>query len=209
MAENHKPSSKHSPAPDPFALVAKIKTRGPAPVHLWDPPYCGDIDLIIKRDGSWVHEGKPIRRPAMVQLFASVLKLEEGNYYLVTPVEKVGIQVEDCPFVVTTMEVEQSEQGQRLRFGTNTGESLVADAEHELSFETDEGGEPHPTLHIRNGLRGLLTRAVFYRLVELAEPARLEEAGVEETESGSGKEAGNELLGVRSDGAFFVLGRMP
>jgi hypothetical protein len=209
LAENHMPSSKTSNAPDPFALVAKIKTRGPAPVHLWDPPYCGDIDLIIKRDGSWVHEGKPIRRPAMVQLFASVLKLEEGKYYLVTPVEKVGIQVEDCPFVVTTMEVEQSEHGQCLRFGTNTGESLVADAEHELRFEADEGGEPHPTLHIRDGLRGLLTRAVFYRLVELAESAPVEKEAVEGSKPEMGKEAGNELLGVRSDGAFFVLGRIP
>lgn len=213
LAEKPKPSGNPPSTPDPFALVAKIKTRGPAPVHLWDPPYCGDIDLVIKRDGSWVHEGKPIRRPAMLQLFASVLKLEGDKYFLVTPVEKVGIQVEDCPFIVTTMEAEQTEQGQRLRFGTNTGESLIANAEHELSFAEDENGEPHPTLHIRNGLRGLLTRAVFYRLVELAEPARVEKGAVEnlETDAGkdAGKEAGNDLLGVRSDGAFFVLGRVP
>ncbi|MBL6904615.1 MAG: DUF1285 domain-containing protein, partial [Pseudomonadales bacterium] len=85
-------------AVDPFELLRKIKSRGPAPVHLWDPPFCGDMDMVIARDGTWIHEGQPIRRPAMVKLFASVLKLEDdGDYYLVTPVEKVRIQVQDCP----------------------------------------------------------------------------------------------------------------
>lgn len=184
--------------PDPFTLVAKIKSRGPAPVHLWDPPFCGDIDLIIKRDGTWVHEGKPIRRPAMVQLFASVLKLEEGKYYLVTPVEKVGIQVEDCPFIITAMEVEQSSRGDLLCFTTNTGESVVAGTDHPLLFETLPGGEPHPTVEVRGGMPGLLTRAVFYRLVELAQPAQ-----------GGEKNADPRQLGVWSDGCFFTLGEMP
>ena len=181
-------------SPDPFALVAKIKSRGPAPVHLWDPPFCGDIDLLIKRDGSWIHEGKVIRRPAMVQLFASVLKLEEGKYFLVTPAEKVGIRVEDCPFLVTSMEVEEGADGQRLRFGTNTGESVIAGPEHDLSIGEETDGEPHPTLHIRNGLRGLLTRAVFYRLVELADLAADDDS---------------KAPGVVSDGAFFPLEAVP
>lgn len=195
MSDKEHSKKQSGTGPDPFALVARIKTRGPAPVHLWDPPFCGDIDLVIKRDGTWVHEGRPIRRPAMVKLFASVLKLEEGEYFLVTPVEKVGIEVEDCPFVVTGMEVEQSGRGNCLRFTTNTDDSVVAGTEHPLKFDALPGGEPHPTLHVRGGMPGLLTRAVFYRLVELAEP-----------EAGENHEGDSNLLGVYSDGCFFPLG---
>lgn len=181
-------TSSASQAPDPFALVASIKSRGPAPVHLWDPPFCGDIDMLIQRDGTWLHEGRPIRRPAMVRLFASVLKREGDDYFLVTPVEKVGIQVEDCPFLVTEMEVQGSGTDQCLRFTTNTGEVLSADDEHGLLITTDpETGEPHPTLHVRSGLRGLLVRSVFYRLIELA---------VDEGERGTG---------VYSRGVFFPI----
>ena len=166
-------------APDPFALVAKIKRRGPAPVHLWDPPFCGDIDMVIRRDGTWVHEGNAIRRPAMVELFASVLKKEGDDYFLVTPVEKVGIRVEDCPFLVIEMDVLGNGTDQALHFTTNTGERITADTEHALRITTDpETGEPHPTLHIRSGLRGLLVRSVFYRLVELAVEADGQGAGV-------------------------------
>ena len=180
--------------PDPFALVAKIKSRGPAPVHLWDPPFCGDIDLVIKRDGTWMHEGKPIRRPAMQQLFASVLKREGDKYFLVTPVEKVGIQVEDCPFVIIAMEEEQVEIGPCLHFETNTGELVVAGPDHRLLFEQGEGDEPHPILHVRDGLWGLLSRAVFYRLVELA----VTEPGGESAR-----------MGIVSAGEFFPLEAAP
>ena len=167
-------------------------------MHLWDPPFCGDLDLVIKRDGTWVHEGKPIRRMAMVQLFASVLKLEEGSYFLVTPVEKVGIQVEDCPFIVTEMDSDTENGEQILRFTTNLGESVVADADHRLEVSEDpDSGEPRPRVHIRSGLNGLLARSVFYRLVELAEPAS--------DTSDSGKAA----IGVWSAGQFFELGDSP
>lgn len=178
---------------DPFELVRKIKGRGPAPVHLWDPPFCGDMDMVVTRDGSWVHEGRPIRRAAMVELFASVLKLEDdGDYYLVTPVEKVRIQVEDCPFVAQQMDVAGQGTQQELRFTTNTGETVVADAEHALRIVTDpETGEPHPSLHVRSGLRALINRAVFYRLVELAEQGRTE--------------SGESVLGIWSGGKFFPL----
>ena len=94
---------------DPFKIAALIKGRGPAPVHLWNPPFCGDIDMLIARDGTWYHEGKPIRRPAMVQLFSTILLREDNEYFLVTPVEKVRIKVEDCPFVATQMEIIQKE----------------------------------------------------------------------------------------------------
>lgn len=141
----------------------------------------------IRRDGTWVHEGKPIRRPAMVQLFASVLKKEGDNFFLVTPVEKVGIQVEDCPFLIIAMEVEHTKGHQNLRFTTNTEEQVVADEEHPLRVQTNSAnGEPHPTVHIRGGLNGLIVRSVFYRLVELAE-----------TEPAGGQQ------GVFSAGMFF------
>ncbi|MCG8415866.1 MAG: DUF1285 domain-containing protein [Pseudomonadales bacterium] len=147
--------------------------------------------MLIKKDGTWVHEGRPIRRLAMVQLFASVLKREEDSYFLVTPVEKVGIQVEDCPFVVTEMDVVTTNGEQQLQFTTNTGETVIADADHPLKVTTDpESGEPHPSLHIRSGLEGLLNRAVFYRLVELAEPATVSQ----------------DRLAVRSAGESFLLG---
>ena len=186
-----------SSPPDPFALVAKLKHQGPAPVHLWDPPFCGDIDLIVKRDGTWIHEGKPIRRMAMVQLFASVLKREEDAYFLVTPVEKIGIQVEDCPFIVTEMDCEIEEGQQILRFTTNVGETVVADSEHPINVTSaSDDDEPHPTLHIRSGLEGLLSRAVFYRLVELAESGSEDFPGAANT------------IGVSSAGVYFPLGEV-
>lgn len=186
---------------DPFQLVRRIEGggegKGPAPVHLWDPPFCGDMDMVIRRDGSWIHEGKPIRREAMVRLFASILKFEDNNYYLVTPVEKVGIEVEDCPFVACEMDTEGSGQSRMLRFTTNTGETVVAGPGHQISVEVDQDSdEPHPVLHVRDGLNALINRAVFYRLVDLAE----------QTETGAGGEI-EVITGIYSDGAFFELGR--
>ncbi len=187
-----------SSPPDPFALVAKLKHRGPAPVHLWDPPFCGDIDLVIKRDGTWVHEGRPIKRMAMVQLFASVLKREQDAYFLVTPVEKIGIQVEDCPFIVTETDCVMQEGQQILHFTTNVGETVVADSEHPINVMLrPDGDEPRPTLLIRSGLEGLLSRAAFYRLVELAEPAPKDDPGAANT------------IGVSSAGVYFPLGEVP
>ena len=201
MAANDTGNSNQ--ARDPFAMVSEIKTQGPAPVHLWDPPFCGDIDLVIRRDGTWVHEGRPIRRPAMVKLFASILKREaDGRIYLVTPVEKVGITVEDCPFLVVDMKVESPGASQSVLFITNTDETVCLDSEHPLRVDADpESGEPHPVLEVRNGLDGLLTRAVFYRLAELAQ------SGAESGEQ-PGREPGGEPgdeLGVRSAGQFFKL----
>lgn len=179
---------------DPFAMASSIKTRGPAPVHLWDPPFCGDIDLCIRRDGSWVHEGRPIRRPAMVKLFASILKKEGDEHFLVTPVEKVRLQVEDCPFLIVDMDVEEPDGAPvRLELLTNTEERFALGPDHGLTVSTDpRTGEPHPTVEVRSGLRALVGRNVFYRLVELAE----------ETETAAGTE-----LGVSSQGVFFSLGQ--
>lgn len=176
---------------DPFSMVAQIKTRGPAPVHLWDPPFCGDIDMQIRRDGSWIHEGRPIRRHAMVCLFASILKKEGDDYFLVTPVEKVGIQVEDCPFVMVEMEVENPGPGQSIKLSSNTGDQVTIDNEHPIMLDTDKASdEPHPRILVRDGLYGLINRAVFYRLVELME--------AEQGEQGT-------VHGLRSAGEFFPL----
>ena len=174
-------------------MVRKIKGRGPAPVHLWDPPFCGDMDMVVARDGTWIHEGKPIRRAALVELFASVLKIaDDGEYYLVTPVEKVRIQVEDCPFVALDMDVQGEGSQQRLIFTTNIGEKVVASEEHLLTIQVDpDSGEPHPSIHVRSGLNALINRAVFYRLVDLAVPGEAE--------------SGLSAMGIWSDGQFFAL----
>lgn len=165
-------------------------------MHLWNPPFCGDMDMLIARDGTWWHEGKPIRRPAMVQLFASILMRDKDNqYYLVTPEEKVRIQVEDCPFVATLMDTAGSGKSQTVQFTTNTGETVIVDSDHALAVDTDANtGEPHPIVHVRSGLNALLTRALFYRLVDQAEQ-RITESEI--------------ITGIWSSNQFFELGRAP
>ena len=179
-------------AADPFRMISRLrKTRGPAPVHLWDPPFCGDIDLRIDRDGVWHHEGRPIRRQAMVELFASILKREGDEYFLVNPVEKVRIKVDDCPFLVTDMEIRDPGPTQAVVFSTNVGERVEVDAEHALRVAGVE--PPRPMVHVRGGLDGLLSRPVFYRLVAAAGQYR--------------EENGELVTGIHSRGGFFELGR--
>lgn len=164
--------------------------RGPAPVHLWNPPFCGDIDLRIARDGVWHHEGRPIRRQAMVNLFASILKREGDEYFLVNPVEKVRIKVDDCPFLVTDMEIRDPGPDQAIVFFTNVEETVEVDTEHPIRVTGIE--QPHPTVHVRGGMDGLLSRPVFYRLVAAARQYR---------------EEGEVVTGADSKGCFFELGR--
>jgi hypothetical protein len=145
------------------------KFKGPAPVHLWNPPYCGEIDIRIAADGRWYHNGNLIRRPALMQLFASVLRREEdGSYSLVTPAERVGIQVDDCPFVATLLDIEGQGNEQRLMFTLNTAETVIADASHPLRFDSVDG-DPHPVLAVRDGLEALVSRNVYYQLVDCAQ----------------------------------------
>lgn len=186
-----KSSDSTDPAPDPFRMIRRLKEpRGPAPVHLWDPPFCGDIDLRIGRDGVWHHEGRPIRRQAMVNLFASILKREGDDYFLVNPVEKMRIQVDDCPFLAVDMEIRNPGHEQAIVFFTNVEETVEVDAEHPIRVTGVE--EPHPTVHVRGGLDALLSRSVFYRLVAAARQFR---------------EDGEIVTGVDSNGCFFELGR--
>jgi len=167
-------------APDPgkaddIAKAVKQATkgrRGPAAVHLWDPPFCGDLDIRISRNGQWWYLGTPIGRLELVELFASVLKREGDRYFLVTPVEKIGITVEDAPFVAVDFEVLAEGRDQRIVFKTNVGDEAVAGPEHPIRVIRDaETGEPSPYVHIRAGLEALIDRKSYYRLVEMCDVA--------------------------------------
>lgn len=159
-----------TPSADTLAQAASAAAKGTGlpPVHLWNPAFCGDLDMRIARDGTWFYQGTPIGRPALVRLFSSILKLEEGKYFLVTPVEKVGITVDDAPFVAVDFRVEGRGRDQRLVFVTNVGDEAVAGADHPIRVTRDQGsGEPAPYVMIRRGLEALIDRKSFYRLVEL------------------------------------------
>jgi len=178
-----------SPKPGLDGLAAAAKQapgRGLPPVHLWNPAHCGEIDIVIKRDGRWLHEGSPIGREALVRLFSTVLRKDPDGFHLVTPVEKLKITVEDAPFIAVRVD----RTGESLKFLTNVGDEVEAGPDHPIRVEQGEDGEPRPYVHIRRGLEALISRPVFYELVEMAEPR--------ETPQG-------ETLGVRSNGAWFPL----
>ncbi|KZY36742.1 proteophosphoglycan precursor, partial [Roseovarius sp. HI0049] len=140
------------------------------PVHLWTPDLSGDIDIRIARDGTWFHEGTPINREGLVRLFSTILKREGDDYFLVTPVEKWRIEVEDAPFVAVDFEAEGAGAQQSLIFETNVGDRVVAGEETPIRVERDEEtGEPSPYVMIRDGLEALIDRKSFYRLVETGE----------------------------------------
>ena len=179
--------------------VTDEKRKGPPPVHLWNPPFCGDIDMRIAADGTWFYQKTPIGRPALVKLFASVLKREGDKYFLVTPVEKVGIVVEDVPFLAVELTVAKPEQsllrhdlaGHVLRFRTNIDDWVEAGPGHALRFELQpENGGLKPYLHVRSDLWAKVTRSLFYDLVGLGE----------EREVG-----GTTMFGVSSAGEFFAM----
>jgi hypothetical protein len=165
--------------------------KGPPPVHLWNPPFCGDIDMRIAADGTWFYQKSPIGRLALVKLFASVLKREGDRHYLVTPVEKVGITVDDAPFMAVELKAEQGPRGQVLDFRTNVDDWVAAGPEHVLRFEIDaDNGGLKPYLHVRRDLWAKVTRALFYDLVERGEERAI---------------GGKAMFGIASDGEFFVM----
>lgn len=160
------------PSADSIAAGAQAaaKGRGPAPVHLWNPPFCGDLDMRIARDGTWFYLGTPIGRPALVRLFSNILKREDERYYLVTPVEKVGIRVDDAPFVAVDFEVEGTGDTQTVTFVTQVGDRVTADPDHPLRVQRDPAtGEPAPYVMVRGGMEALIDRKSFYRLVDLGQ----------------------------------------
>jgi len=161
--------------------------HGLPPVHLWNPTHCGEIDIVIRRNGQWLHEGSPIGREALVRLFSTVLRKDPDGIYLVTPVEKMKITVEDAPFVAVRVD----RVGEALKFLTNVGDEFEAGPDNAIRVEMDPGGEPHPYLHVRRGLEALIARPVFYELVEMAQ----------ERATADGPQ-----LGVSSNGAWFPVG---
>jgi hypothetical protein len=178
--------------PDSLIAAAKAaqKDGKHPPVHLWNPDFCGDLDMEIRRDGTWFYLGTPIGRFPLVKLFASILKLEDGKYFLVTPVEKVGIRVVDAPFVAVDMDAAGDGRDQIMTFTTNVEDVVVADAHHPIRVERDETGEPSPYIHIRAGLEALIDRKTFYRMIELGESHEVE---------------GVDMFGVWSSGQFFPI----
>jgi hypothetical protein len=147
-------------------LGAARAAKGPPPVHLWNPPFCGDIDMRIAQDGTWFYMNSPIGRKPLVQLFASVLRLDaDGKYYLVTPVEKVGIRVDDAPFTAIRMAVDGQGREQTISFETNVEDAVTVDAAQPLRFAVEEGtGGLKPYVMVRAGLEALVSRALFYDL---------------------------------------------
>jgi len=183
-----------APAPDDLsslslADIARLaEAKRLPPVEKWNPSHCGDSAMRIGRDGTWFHEGSPIGRPAMVRLFSTILRREpDGGFVLVTPVEKLSIQVDDAPFVAVELKSEGEREARTLAFRLNTGDVIVAGPEHRLRFESG----PHPYVEVRRGLDALVARPVYYELAEiaLAEGAR--------------------PPGVWSEGAFFALEQRP
>ena len=158
-----------TPTAEGLAASAKAaKTRGLPPVHLWDPPFCGDIDMRIARDGTWFYEGSRIQRHELVRLFSSILKREGDAYFLVTPVEKVGIIVDDAPFVAVDFTVVGHGDGQDVTFETHVGDMVRADSNHPIRVALDPAsGEPAPYVMVRDGLEALIDRKSFYRLVDI------------------------------------------
>lgn len=173
-------------------MVSSGSQRRPAPVETWNPPYCGDIGLKIRRDGTWLYQESPIDRLSLVKLFAGVLRKDaDGRTYLVTPAEKVDVEVDDAPFLAVEMEVQGAGKLQQLVFRTNVDDVVACGPEHPLRFtEQKPGGGLKPYLHVRGRLEALLTRALMHELAALA---------VEEPHEGA------LVAGIWSGGAFFPL----
>jgi uncharacterized protein len=174
-------------------LDALQKTRGTAPVHLWNPPYCGEIDMRIARDGTWFYNGAPIGRPALVQLFASVLRKDPERFVLVTPVERVGILVEDAPFLGVELQRDGEGDSQSLRLRTNVEDWVEISPQNPLKFLPGDSGGLKPYALVRGDLWALVKRALFYDLVAWGQPHSID---------------GEEFYGVFSGGGFFPMAPM-
>lgn len=197
IGKNQPESGDLTQAADPAALSALVSRAaragtGAAPVERWNPEFCGDLDMEIKADGTWFYLGTPIGRMPLVQLFSSVLrKDEDGKTYLVTPVEKVGIRVEDAPFIAVEMAVTGEGESQRLTFRTNVGDVVEAGPEHPVRFADEpETGGLKPYVLVRGRLEALVSRSVMYDLAELGEEREID---------------GQQMVVVRSKGAVFPI----
>jgi|TARA_B110000483_G_scaffold239401_1_gene317805 hypothetical protein len=165
--------------------------KGPPPVHLWNPPFCGDLDMRIARDGTWFYLGTPIGRAPLVKLFSSIIRKDGDDYFLVTPVEKVGIIVDDAPFVAVDFDVENKGLNQIINFRTHVGDEAIARKDNPIRVVRDkETGEPSPYILIRKNLEALIDRKSFYRLIELGSIQDFE---------------GTNWFGIRSSEIFFPI----
>ena len=180
------------PSAEGLAAAAKTAaTGGLPPVHLWNPPHCGDIGMEIRRDGTWFYQGTPIGRAPLVRLFSTILRRDPEGYVLVTPVEKVSVAVEDVPFIAQDAEVSGAGAAQAITFTTNVGDTVTAGPDHPIRVELDpETGEPAPYVLVRAALEARIDRKTFYRLVEIGEHA---------------DHGGESWFGLRSGGAFFPV----
>ncbi|ACI94115.1 protein of unknown function [Afipia carboxidovorans OM5] len=176
---------------DALAEAARrVRASGLPPVEKWNPPFCGDLDIRVGADGTWFYLGSPIGRPELVRLFASVLKREGDRYFLVTPVEKIGIVVDDAPFLAVEMMAVEQDGKPLLSFRTNVGDWVCCDAAHGLRFEDAPRGGLVPYLHVRSGLWAKLSRPLYYELVDRGEIRAIK---------------GEEIFGVASGDAFFAI----
>lgn len=172
-------------------LAKEYSQKGLPPVHLWNPDFCGDIDMRIARDGTWYYLGTPIGRRSLVKLFSSIIRKDGDDYFLVTPVEKVGIRVDDAPFVAIDFNVIGKGKSQNITFTTQVDDQVLAGKSNPIHVKKDsKTGEPSPYILIRTNLVALIDRKSFYRLVDLA---------VQE------KYKGEDWFGVWSDGVFFPI----
>lgn len=180
------------PSAENLAAAAKAAgKKGPPPVHLWNPPFCGDLDMEIRRDGTWFYLGTPIGRHGLVKLFSSIIRKDGDDYFLVTPVEKVGIRVVDAPFVAVDANAAGAGRDQAITFLTNVEDEVTAGPDHPIRVARDpETGEPSPYILIRANLEALIDRKTFYRLIELG--------AHEERE-------GQSWFGLWSGGTFFPV----
>lgn len=180
------------PSAENLASAAKAAgKKGPPPVHLWNPPFCGDLDMEIRRDGTWFYLGTPMGRMGLVKLFSSIIRKDGDDYFLVTPVEKVGIRVVDAPFVATDFTATGAGRDQVLTFTTHVEDEAVAGPDHPIRVVRDpETGEPSPYVHIRANLEALIDRKTFYRIVDLC---------VHEDHEGA------QWFGLWSSGQFFPI----
>lgn len=173
---------------NPDSLFTNLHLADKTSLEQWDPPYCGEIDITIHSDGRWSYLGSTIQRKSLIQLFASVLRKENQDYFLVTPVEKVKLTVESEPFITTSFEYQSKPFG-AFAFKTNLDDIVVAGAEHPITVSVKSNGEPHPTILVRNNLNALISRSDYYQLVDVAS-----------FEQKSG------VCSINSNGITFVLG---
>lgn len=192
MSEQNPVNTNKIPSAEGIAAAARsVKGRGLPPVHLWNPPFCGDLDMRIARDGTWFYLGTPIGRPELVRLFSTVLRRDGDDYFLVTPVEKVGITVDDAPFVAVDFEVANAGADQEITFETNVGDMVVAGPDAPIRVVRDpQTGEPSPYILVRANLEALIDRKSFYRLVDICVHHDVD---------------GQSWFGLFSKGAFFPV----